>query len=241
MPDVVIMDISLPGMDGVLATRELERRAPLARVLIVTAHSEIHDVLDAMSAGAVGYALKSDGPEVLLEALQQVARGQRYVAPAVATRLSTLEAKRRRATHVLGVLSEREREIFRLAAKCLIAREIATELCIARKTVDTHLNRINHKLGLRNLAELVRLAANLGMIESGGRSRPSPSRRPARPPSNDNGHAVRRTRRCGRRVISHVPNTPPATPSTKARNSIGRPSDSRTPLVKPAPVERAIS
>ena len=82
VPDVVIMDISLPGMDGVLATRELKRRAPLARVLIVTAHSEIHDVLDAMSAGAVGYALKSDGPEVLLEALQQVARGQRYVAPA---------------------------------------------------------------------------------------------------------------------------------------------------------------
>ena len=71
VPDVVIMDISLPGMDGVLATRELKRRAPLARVLIVTAHSEIHDVLDAMSAGAVGYALKSDGPEVLLEALQQ--------------------------------------------------------------------------------------------------------------------------------------------------------------------------
>jgi len=143
--------------------------------LIVTAHSEIHDVLDAMSAGAVGYALKSDGPEVLLEALQQVARGQRYVAPAVATRLSTLEAKRRRATHVLGVLSEREREIFRLAAKCLIAREIATELCIARKTVDTHLNRINHKLGLRNLAELVRLAANLGMIESGRQVEPEPA------------------------------------------------------------------
>ena len=184
VPDVVIMDISLPGMDGVLATRELKRRAPLARVLIVTAHSEIHDVLDAMSAGAVGYALKSDGPEVLLEALQQVARGQRYVAPAVATRLSTLEAKRRRATHVLGVLSEREREIFRLAAKCLIAREIATELCIARKTVDTHLNRINHKLGLRNLAELVRLAANLGMIESGRQVEPEPEPAP-RPPTVD--------------------------------------------------------
>lgn len=182
VPDVVIMDISLPGMDGVLATRELKRRAPLARVLIVTAHSEIHDVLDAMSAGAVGYALKSDGPEILLEALQQVARGQRYVAPAVATRLSTLEAKRRRATHVLGVLSEREREIFRLAAKCLIAREIATELCIARKTVDTHLNRINHKLGLRNQAELVRLAANLGMIDSGRQVEPEPEPAP-RPPT----------------------------------------------------------
>ena len=91
------------------------------------------------------------------------------------TRLSTLEAKRRRATHVLGVLSEREREIFRLAAKCLIAREIATELCIARKTVDTHLNRINHKLGLRNLAELVRLAANLGMIDSGRQVEPEPA------------------------------------------------------------------
>jgi DNA-binding NarL/FixJ family response regulator len=173
-PDVVLMDIALPGMDGVVATREIRRRAPSVRVLIMSAHDQVHDVLDAMNAGAAGYALKSDGPEALVQALKQVARGERYVAPAVAARLSTYEARRRRATDVLGVLSEREREVFRLAADCRIAREIARELCIARKTVDTHLNRINRKLGLRNLAELVRLGASLGLVHSARTPLPGP-------------------------------------------------------------------
>jgi DNA-binding NarL/FixJ family response regulator len=173
-PDVVLMDIALPGMDGVVATREIRRRAPNVRVLIMTAHDQVHDVLDAINAGASGYALKTDGPEALVQALRQIARGERYLAPAIAARLSGYEARRQRANDVLGVLSEREREVFRLAADCRIAREIAQELCIARKTVDTHLNRINRKLGLRNLAELVRLAAGLGLLHSARTPQPEP-------------------------------------------------------------------
>ena len=95
-----------------------------------------------------------------------VSRGQRYVAAALAPRLAAFEGRRRRASDVLGILSAREREVFRLASECVIARDMARELCIARKTVDTHLNRINRKLGLRNMAELVRLAASLGMLHS---------------------------------------------------------------------------
>ena len=83
-PDVVLMDIAMPGMDGVLATREIGRRAPKARVLIVSAHDQVNDVLDALEAGAAGYALKSDGPETLIEAIRVVSRGQRYVAAALA-------------------------------------------------------------------------------------------------------------------------------------------------------------
>jgi DNA-binding NarL/FixJ family response regulator len=165
-PDVVLMDIAMPGMDGVLATREIGRRAPKARVLIVSAHDQVNDVLDALEAGAAGYALKSDGPETLIEAIRVVSRGQRYVAAALAPRLAAFEGRRRRASDVLGILSAREREVFRLASECVIARDMARELCIARKTVDTHLNRINRKLGLRNMAELVRLAASLGMLHS---------------------------------------------------------------------------
>ncbi len=166
VPDLVLMDIALPGMDGVLATREIGRRAPRARVLIVSAHDQVNDVFDALDAGAAGYALKSDGPETLVEAIHAVAKGHRYVAPALAPRLAAFEARRRNANDVLGILSPREREVFRLASECVIARDMARELCIARKTVDSHLNRINRKLGLRNMAELVRLAANLGMLHS---------------------------------------------------------------------------
>jgi DNA-binding NarL/FixJ family response regulator len=163
-PDIVLMDIAMPGMDGVLATREIRRRAPQARVVIVTAHDQVNDVYDAFEAGASGYVLKSDGPETLVDAILTVSRGERYVAPALIGSLSTLEVQRSKSNDVLTVLTEREREIFRLAAQCLPARDIARELCIARKTVDSHLYRINHKLGLHNLAELVRLAADLGML-----------------------------------------------------------------------------
>jgi DNA-binding NarL/FixJ family response regulator len=163
-PDIVLMDIALPGMDGVLATREIRRRVRQTRVLIVTAHDRVNEVLDAFEAGASGYALKSDGPETLVEAIRTVSRGERYVASSLVGDLATLEAQRSKTSDLLSVLSEREREIFRLAAQCVPARDMARELCIARKTVDSHLYRINHKLGLRNLAELVRLAANLGML-----------------------------------------------------------------------------
>ena len=166
-PDLVLMDIALPGMDGVLATREIGRRAATTKVLIVSAHDQVNDVLDALAAGAAGYALKCDSPDALIEGIGMVARGERYIAPALAARLATFEARRRPAADVLDVLSAREREVFRLAAECVPARDMARELCIARKTVDTHLNRINRKLGLRNIAELVRLAANLGMLHSG--------------------------------------------------------------------------
>jgi len=161
-PDVVLMDLALPGMDGVAAIQEIRRQGLRTRVLIMSAYDQIYDVLDALNAGSAGYALKSDGPEALVRALRLVARGERYLAPVVANRVVVYESRRRRAREVLEVLSEREREVFHLAADCLLTREIARELHISRKTVDTHLFRIHRKLGLRSSAELVRLAASLG-------------------------------------------------------------------------------
>jgi DNA-binding NarL/FixJ family response regulator len=133
-------------------------------VLVLSAHDHIRDVLDALNAGAAGYALKREPPETLTGAIKTVARGERYLAPPVAACVATYEARRRRVGDVLAILSERERSVFRLAAECLMAREIAARLLIARKTVDTHLYRIHRKLGLRSSAELVRLAASLGMV-----------------------------------------------------------------------------
>jgi RNA polymerase sigma factor (sigma-70 family) len=169
-PEIVIMDVALPGMDGVIATREIKRRAPDTRVLVLSVHDQTYDVLDAMNAGATGYALKFEGGDSLVVALRAVARGERYLAPSLAARMASYESRRRKVSEVLAILSDREREVFRLAAECLITREIARELCISRKTVDTHLYRIHRKLGLRNGAELVRLAATLGVMH-GGRHR----------------------------------------------------------------------
>jgi DNA-binding NarL/FixJ family response regulator len=163
-PDIVLMDLGLPGMDGVVATREIKRRASRTRVLILTVHDHIQDVLDALEAGAAGYVHKSDDAEALLGALRAVARGERYLSPPIADKLAAYESRGVKSADMLAVLSGREREVFRLAARCLLAREIAHELCISRKTVDTHLSRIHLKLGVRSSAELVRLAARLGML-----------------------------------------------------------------------------
>jgi two-component system NarL family response regulator len=175
-PALVVMDVALPGMDGIVATREVLRRLPSARVVIFSAHAQIHDVVDAMDAGAIAYVLKSDPPETLKEALDSSLHGRRYLAPALATTFPSAFEVSPRTGGVLDMLSEREREIFRLAADCRTAVEIARDLCIARKTVDVHLNRINRKLGLRDRADLVRLAVSIGLVHS--------IRPPSRPPAS---------------------------------------------------------
>ena len=172
-PDVVLMDVFLPGMDGVVATREILRRHPEVKVVIVSAHDDVQDVRDALAAGAVGYVLKAESADALLHALERVGRGECYIAPSLAEQMSTASPDRERSPGVLDALSEREHEVFRLAADCQEPQEIARELCLARKTVDTHLNRINRKLGLRNRAALVTLAARLGLVHAVRSSRPS--------------------------------------------------------------------
>ncbi len=171
--DIVVMDVSLPGMDGIVATPEILRRAPRCRVLMFTVYDQISDVLDALAAGAAGYALKTDDMTSFLSALRAVARGERYISPRLAERMEAHNRHREPASDILAVLSNREREVFRLAAECLLTREIARELCISRKTVDTHLYRIHRKLGIRTTAELVRLASGLGLTHSGRTRHPS--------------------------------------------------------------------
>ena len=115
-PDIVLMDIALPGMDGVIATREIRRRTPRTRVLIFSVHDQIGDVLDALDAGASGYALKTEGTDALVAALRSVLRNDRYVAPSLTPRLASYESRRTKPADTLSILSVREREVFRLAA-----------------------------------------------------------------------------------------------------------------------------
>jgi DNA-binding NarL/FixJ family response regulator len=161
-PDLVLMDLVLPGMDGIVATREILRRAPRARVVILSAHVQVHDVIQALDAGAAGYVYKSDDPAALIQAIDCAGRGQRYVASPLVERLRAARGDRPTAD-VLAALTDREREVFRMAADGRPARAIASALGRSRKTVDSHLYRIHRKLGLRNHSELVRLAMGLGL------------------------------------------------------------------------------
>jgi DNA-binding NarL/FixJ family response regulator len=162
-PDVVILDLLLPGMDGCSAARELGRRLPQARLLVVTVCDGLDDMFDAFSAGVTGYMLKSEPVSALIEALRSVHRGERYLSPALASRSQEMAAGG--APHpVLGTLSVREREVFHLAIEGLANTEIARELCISRKTVETHKYRLQKKLGLHNANELLRFAALHGLI-----------------------------------------------------------------------------
>ena len=162
-PDVVTLDLLLPGMDGFSAAREMARRLPEARILIVTVCDAFDEVLEALDAGATGYLLKSEPIPALLEALRSVHQGVRYLSPKLAARPEALTGDAS-ANTALAALSEREREVFHLAAGGLANNEIARELCISRKTVETHKYRLRKKLGLHNANDLLRFAALHGLI-----------------------------------------------------------------------------
>jgi RNA polymerase sigma factor (sigma-70 family) len=158
LPDLIVMDLVLPGLDGCELARELRRRRPDVQLLVLTACDAAQDLLDALDAGVQGYALKSEPVEAIVNAMRMVGSGRRYVAQ----KLSHISERVRRsglARTVLALLSAREREVFRLSTAGLPAAEIAKELSISRKTVETHRYRIQKKFGLHSTTELVRFAA----------------------------------------------------------------------------------
>jgi DNA-binding NarL/FixJ family response regulator len=159
-PDVVLLDLRLPGMDGVTATRELATRAPQAKVMILSAFTRQHDLDEAWAAGVHGYASKTQDADGLRLAIHAVAAGERYLAPGL-----TPTSKPAGREGPLGLLSPREREVFRLLVRGMTTRQIAAELTISAKTVDTHRERILKKLGLHSAVELVRFAANHDVLD----------------------------------------------------------------------------
>lgn len=168
-PDVVLVDVSLRGMDGIDATREVRRRAPRARVLLLASWPRERDVLDGFAAGASGYALKTDPIESLYEAIRMVGAGQRYLAPGLRGWSQDAAPEGQAAQggrDVLRALSLREREVLSLVVKGRRSRDIAAELCISIKTVETHRNHINRKLGCTSAADLTRFAADNGLLRS---------------------------------------------------------------------------
>jgi two-component system response regulator NreC len=165
-PDVVVIDVTLPGSDGLSATRELTTRFPGAKVMVLSAHA-VHDyVTRAFAAGASGYALKSQAAPAVMAALKAVAQGERYLAPELPPSLlsSANRSRRKGPPGQLEGLSTREREIFDLVVRGYSNASISEELSISVKTVETHRANINRKLAVHSSTQLLRFAALRGLV-----------------------------------------------------------------------------
>jgi len=171
-PDLVVMDVALCGMNGITATREIKRRQPDTRVVLLSAEACERNVVEGFAAGADGFVLKSEPIEDLLRAFRIVGQGGRYTTPGLRgtrfaeSKMIPIGEVPPVALDVLHALSPREREVLDLVLKGLRNREIAKELCVAIKTVDTHRTRINRKLGCAGAADLIRFAADNGLLRS---------------------------------------------------------------------------
>jgi DNA-binding NarL/FixJ family response regulator len=173
-PDLVIMDLVLPGMDGIAATREVRRRLKRGKVVVLTSRRDVRDALEAMAAGASGYLVKSESPATLAEAVRRVAAGETYVSDELAQTVGQAAKEPSEApTDVLALLSKREREIFHLLVSGLGNQQIARELCISMKTLGTHRHRIYDKLGCHSIAALIRFAVLNHLLRDAPKSVPS--------------------------------------------------------------------
>jgi DNA-binding NarL/FixJ family response regulator len=165
-PDVAVVDISLPDASGMVAISELRRIAKNLRVLVLSAHDQEEYIAQAFEAGASGYVLKEQSAEELMSALETIGRGEPYMSPRISRFvLDGFMSARSGQPHrsPLGKLTPRERTVFELLARGQTNAEIASELTISIKTVETHRARLLRKLNLRSLAELVRFAVRNGL------------------------------------------------------------------------------
>lgn len=166
-PDVVLMDISLPDLSGIDATREIKQRAPQVAVVALTIHEDEEYFFKMLQAGASGYVPKRAAPEELLTAIRTAAAGEVYLYPSLAKLLvqDYLTRKREAATPAAGELTEREEEILAYLADGASTQEIAEILSISPKTVARHRENIMRKLNLHSRTELVKYAIRKGIIQ----------------------------------------------------------------------------
>jgi len=160
-PDVVLMDLSMPELNGADATRAIVQRDPRCRVIVLSMYAEREYVRRALKAGAIGYVVKRSAAKEVVDAIRSAHAGERYLSPRVADVL--LEGPEERADP-LGKLSAREREVLQLIAEGRTGAEIAERLALSQKTVETYRARLIEKLGIRDVPGLVRLAIQNGLV-----------------------------------------------------------------------------
>jgi two-component system response regulator NreC len=167
-PDVLVLDLSMPGMSGLEVTEQVRRDRPDVRILILSMHDHPEYVLRAVRAGASGYVLKDAQPDELRAAVRAVREGREYFHPAASRQLSTAlreESERAHRTSAVERLTRREREVLVRVARGRTNKEIAAELGISPRTVETHRDSIARKLEMRSVADLTRFVLETGLAE----------------------------------------------------------------------------
>ena len=167
-PDIVLMDIQMPGLNGIEATKQIKELAPQTAVLALTMYEDDQYFFEMLHAGASGYVPKRAAPDELLTAIRAVGRGEVYLYPSLASRLVQDYLKRAESgdqKYVYDDLTPREREVLTLIAEGLTNAEIAEKLVISVKTVDRHRENIMRKLNLHSRIDLVKYALKIGLID----------------------------------------------------------------------------
>ena len=162
-PDVVVMDVAMPELNGIEATRRIAEVAPHTRVIALSMHKDSVYVREILRAGARGYLLKESVAADLVSAVRGVAGGEGYISPAVSN--AVLDDYRRHVTNPIDTLTSREREVLQMLAEGKTNKEIATILNLSVYTVDAHRGRIMEKLNLHSINEMVRFAVRNGLID----------------------------------------------------------------------------
>jgi len=162
-PDVIVMDLSMPGMGGLEAIRRIKAKNPEIKILVFTMHDNVSFVEHAMDAGASGYITKNNAPNILIQAVRQIATGEKYIEPTLENEMNVQHQLGKGSA--LSNLLHREFQIFCLFAEGLNANDIATDLSLSVKTVANYQTQIKEKLGVSSTTELVKLAIANGIIE----------------------------------------------------------------------------
>lgn len=162
-PDVAVLDLVMPALNGVDAAREMLRSAPRLKAILLTMHTEDPYVLEALRAGVSGYVLKTQAADDLVQAIREVTRGSIYLSPGISR--TVVDAYRSKTDLPPDPLSPREREVLQLVAEGKTTKEVAAILGISVKTAESHRTRIMSKLNIHETAGLVRYAIRRGLIE----------------------------------------------------------------------------
>lgn len=164
MPDVILMDIKMPEMDGLAATKQIKAELPYVRIMMLTVSETDEDLFEAVKAGAQGYLLKNVDPDYLVACVQQVQRGEVPIAPTMAAKI--LRELTAPAEHAPPELTGRERQVLELLAEGLANKEIAFSLKISENTVKNHLRNILEKLHLQNRVQAALYAVKMGLAQT---------------------------------------------------------------------------
>jgi len=164
-PDLILLDLVMPGKDGLEVIKEIKNNFPSVKILVLTSYSEEEKLAQALKEGALGYLLKDSSPEELLEAIKEVCQGKTHLSPELAFRVVRLMTGKTTPLSNSEFLTKRELEVLNLLAQGLSDREIAQRLFISPRTVGTHVSNILTKLGVKNRTQAVLLAQEKGLVK----------------------------------------------------------------------------